>query len=68
MNPTTFQKLRIFQKIASGILFLFLGILFAATALAYLRPSGFTGLDMSQIQKIRLEVKQQALAERAPSE
>ncbi len=58
------QRFRLFQKVAAGILILFFGIMFFVTIIAYLRPSGSTGLDMSKIQKMRQEAIQETLSER----
>lgn len=55
--------MRIFQKMAVGVLVLFFGILALAVVIAYSRVSGSTGLDMSKVQKMRLEAKRNAVAE-----
>lgn len=44
-----------FQYVSNGVLILFLGILVLVTAIAYLRRSGSTGLDMTRIQKMRFD-------------
>lgn len=44
---------RLFQKIASGILITFFGIMFLVVVLAYSRASGKTGMDMGKAQQLR---------------
>lgn len=56
---TLFQRLKIFQKVATGILVIFFGIMAFVTYAAYMRPSGSTGLDAAKIQKIRFDSQQQ---------
>lgn len=51
------KKLRLFQKTATAVLLLFFGIMIMVTLVAYARPSGSTGLDMSKVHKLRLENK-----------
>ena len=50
---------RIFQRTATTILIIFMGIMGFAVFQAYLRPSGFAGITMAQIQKLRLEKNHQ---------
>jgi hypothetical protein len=47
---------RLFQKIASGILITFFGIMLLVVGVAYSRPSGKTGMDMGKAQLLRKEV------------
>lgn len=49
------RRLHWFQLVSHGILALFLGIIFYVICIAYTRSSGFTGLDMAAIQKIRYD-------------
>ena len=51
-------KWRLFQKTATGILIVFMGILVFVTIIAYSRPSGSTRQDMAKIQLERKEVEQ----------
>ncbi len=53
MNIPFWQRMRLFQKVATGVLFLFLGIMLFVTVTVYSRQSGVTGMDMSQVQKLR---------------
>jgi hypothetical protein len=55
---TFFQRFRIFQKLATGVLILFFGIMGLVIVLAYSRPSGSTGLDMSKIGRLRAAAKE----------
>lgn len=48
-----------FQFVSSGILALFLGILFYVVTVAYMRHSGSTGLDVARIQKFRYDAMSQ---------
>lgn len=50
---------RLFQKIATGILVTFFGIMLLVVCLAYSRQSGKTGMDMGKAQQLR----QQSVAE-----
>lgn len=47
---------RLFQKIASGILITFFGIMALVVTIAYSRQSGKTGMDMGKAQLLRKEV------------
>lgn len=49
-----FHRYRVFQKAATAVLFLFLGIMAYVIGVSYSRSSGSTGLDMSKIQQLRL--------------
>lgn len=54
MNEIPFwQRKRLFQKAATGVLLLFLGIMVVVTFTAHFRKSGVTGLDMAKVQKLR---------------
>lgn len=52
------QRWRLFQKMAAGVLILFFGIMALATIAAYTRKSGVTGMDMAQVQKMRMKKEQ----------
>lgn len=49
-----FEEMRLFRKVATGILFVFIGLMVAVTVMAYSRKSGSTRQDMAQAQLIRL--------------
>ncbi len=49
------RRLHWFQLVSHGVLALFLGIILYVISIAYTRRSGFTGLDMATIQKIRYD-------------
>ncbi|MEI8365272.1 MAG: hypothetical protein WCF65_02540 [Parachlamydiaceae bacterium] len=57
-----FGKMRLFQKTATGVLFIFMGLMLLVTIVAYSRTSGSTRQDMSQAHFIRqqVDIKQQA--------
>ncbi len=55
--------MRLFQKAATAILVVFLGILVLATLIAYSRPSGSTRQDMAKSQHIRKQALPQSVAE-----
>jgi hypothetical protein len=46
-------KLRLFQKVATGILCLFMSLMLLVTIVAYWRISGSTGQDMAKAAMIR---------------
>jgi len=48
-------KMRIFQKIATAVLFTFMGLMVLVTIKAYTRTSGVIKQDFSQAQFIRKE-------------
>ncbi len=50
-----FAEWRLFQKVATGILVVFMGIMVFVTVVAHLRPSGSTRQDMAQAQFLRKE-------------
>lgn len=50
-----FAHLCIFQKIASLVMVIFMGLMVAVVLVAYARPSGNTRQDMSKAQLIRKE-------------
>lgn len=50
-----FAEWRLFQKVATGILVIFLGIMVFVTVVAHSRPSGSTRQDMAQAQLLRNE-------------
>jgi hypothetical protein len=59
-------KMRLFQKTATGVLFIFMGLMVLVTIKAYTRTSGVIRQDFSQSQFIRKEAllqKKQAAAE-----
>lgn len=51
-------KMRIFQKVATGVLLIFMGLMLLVTVVAYSRTSGATRQDMSQAHFIRQQVLQ----------
>lgn len=62
-----FAKYRIFQKTASAILIVFMGVMLGATFIAYSRRSGSTKQDMARAHLIRaksLEQKDDSIAGR----
>ena len=60
-----FNKMRLFQKVATGVLVVFMGLMLIVTVTAYSRKSGATHQDMSQAQIIRQNVVQpNAIAEK----
>ena len=52
-----FKEKRVFQKIATSVLFIFLGLMLFVTIVAFSRKSGATHQDMSKAQFIRNQVK-----------
>jgi len=52
-----FSKWRLFQKVATGVLVIFMGLMVLVTVVAYTRPSGSTRQDMSKIQLLRKEIE-----------
>lgn len=48
-----FANMRIFQKVATGVLITFCGLMVLVTIAAYSRTSGATRQDMAQAQLIR---------------
>lgn len=48
-----FQNYRIFQKVATGVLVLFCGLMGLVTVVAYGRTSGATRQDMSEARFVR---------------
>lgn len=53
-------KFKLFHKFAVGVLVLFFGIMLIVSVAAYSRRSGSTGLDMSKVQKIRMDAQRVA--------
>jgi hypothetical protein len=47
------SKMRIFQKVFTGIMLIFMGLMTVVTLYAYSRTSGFTRQDMPDAQFIR---------------
>lgn len=45
-----------FHKVASLFIFIFLGIMVAATYIALQRKSGNTGMDMGKIEQLRKKI------------
>lgn len=45
--------MRIFQKVATGVLVIFMGLMLLVTIVAYSRTSGTTRQDMSQAHLVR---------------
>lgn len=52
-----FSKMRLFQKAATGIFVVFMGILIFVTVYAHMRPSGSTRQNMAQAQLLRKHVE-----------
>jgi len=52
-----FSKWRLFQKTATGVLVVFMGLMVFVTVVAYMRPSGSTRQDMSKIQLQRKDAE-----------
>lgn len=52
-----FSEWRLFQKVASGVLVVFMGLLVLVTVVAHTRPSGSTRQDMAQAQLLRKQVE-----------
>lgn len=50
---TPFKKIRWFQKTATAILCIFMGLMLLVVLVAYTRRSGSTGLDMAKIHHLR---------------
>ena len=48
-----FKQLRIFQKVATGVLIIFMGLMVLVTIAAYSRTSGTTKQDMSEARFTR---------------
>ena len=48
-----FAQQRIFQKVATGVFVIFMGLMVLVTVVAYSRPTGATRQDMSQAHEIR---------------
>ena len=48
-----FARKKVFQKLATGILLIFLGLMLLVSLVAYSRLSGSTHQDMAQAQFIR---------------
>jgi hypothetical protein len=62
-----FAKMRLFQKVATGVLLTFLGLMVFVTITAYSRRSGSTRQDMVQAQFLRQEaMKRQSTAQAEP--
>lgn len=61
-----FSKMRIFQKVASGILIIFMGILLFVTIFAHTRKSGSTRQDMAQAQLLRKKVEKREIQFASP--
>lgn len=52
---SVFARWRIFQKVATGIFVIFMGLMVLVCIVAYSRKSGTTRQDMAQAQFVRLE-------------
>lgn len=48
-----FKEMRLFQKAATGVLVIFLGLMVLVGIAAYSRPTGSTRQDMSQAHLVR---------------
>lgn len=53
-----FKEKRIFQKVATGVLVVFIGLMVLVTITAYSRTSGATRQDMSQAHLVRSGIAQ----------
>lgn len=61
------KRYRLFQKMATLIFLLFMGMLVLVTVVAHMRPSGSTRQDMAQAESVRRQaVNHPFVAERAP--
>lgn len=63
-----FANMRIFQKVATGVLMIFSGLMVMVTFVAYSRQSGATRQDMAQAQLIRQEASKKAPLETPQTE
>lgn len=50
-----FKQFRIFRKVATGVLAIFMGLMVLVTVTAYSRTSGTTRQDMSEARFIRIQ-------------
>lgn len=48
-----FKELRLFQKVATAVLIIFMGLMVLVTITAYIRTSGTTRQDMSEARFLR---------------
>ncbi len=53
LNLPNYSKFKIFQKSALFILIFFMGLMVYVTAIAMVRKSGSTHLDMGKVQQLR---------------
>lgn len=61
MTLPFWQRMRLFQKAATGIMILFFGLMLLVSVVAFTRRSGGTGMDMAQVQKMRYESNQKQI-------
>lgn len=59
-----FYQMRLFQKVATGIFIIFMGLMIMVTIYAHSRTSGSTRQDMSEAPLVRAKVMQSIVAER----
>lgn len=58
-------RTKLHQKVAAAVFIFFMGVMIAATIIAYGRTSGVTSLDMTKIQKLRY-LHQETLKSKKP--
>ena len=61
-----FSQMRLFRKMATGVLVVFMGIMVFVTVVAYSRKSGSTRQDMAQAQLMRKAALAQPVADQDP--
>jgi len=57
-----FARMRLFQKTATAVLVVFMGLMVLVTVVAYSRQSGATRQDMSKAQMLRSQVAEKKSA------
>ncbi len=58
MSSIAKKQRKVFQMIAASIFIFFMAMFAFVVVKAYSRKSGFAGMDMSKVQKIRQEASQ----------
>lgn len=61
-----FTQMRLFKKMATGVLVVFLGIMVLVTVVAYSRRSGSTRQDMAKAQLLRRAALPQPTVDKIP--
>jgi hypothetical protein len=61
-----FSEMRLFKKMATSVLVVFIGIMVVVTITAYSRRSGSTRQDMAQAQLMRKAALPQPIADESP--